>query len=770
MKSNYSVGGVDLYDRYPTTDTPNVIQLLPTSFTDKLDGRVQRYNHMAADSDWLVVAWSTKVVIYRDYGNTQAATITRINPVGQIATPVEVTIFRRIRINPNHIYTHCFAIRWSHGEITIHRLANGSDVRVITNNTANLSTAWQPVKMTCNTESLFVVYRNNSAYKVVLFRNPFNAPVNQNFGSLPFAVDNLDLNRPFYECIIANRFNFVVLHNAGNSIFRVRLNNQTRLFSEVQGDYQLPEQTHHMAFSAKEEGPPRIQFICVNSNKNVFFGHLPLTSSDEIEIYRNTIEENMGSSGIAGVIYDPDDFYGNKDPSETQVIGGHRIGIDDRLPFVFVGNRTCLYGSFVPGPETGSLDFRSRNRGEFHCDRFDLPNNPAWVPTRTPLATSGRTVYWAGSGFIHRTQFDIPINHHGYSVDGLAINKLSGFDMAGNVAPEVSNYQTEGTDLTMGIIFGGADKFRPTVRTVRALGDHVRETISHMFESRPGGVRVHKNLIFVHGNDGKLHRSINYGKMFVARNPHFSENSVQGICVEDNVVIAGGSSARISFSTDYGENFTVGQRLPSQFNHITCMDIKGGVWFAASHNGRIYRGIGPSLNLGREVPAANGGRRFIDIKIIGNKPEEPHPLCIAVGEEARIKFSRDYGFTWDTIRNDVPTDVTLNTIVALGDVIMVLGGDGWAVRTDDRGETWTTFQIPGARTNVSSFEMHGIFYAVGARFGSSGIRRSFDLGLTWENLPISGNGFFRGIHGSGDRIATVSDDNYLGVFEVRASD
>lgn len=104
--------------------------------------------------------------------------------------------------------------------------------------------------------------------------------------------------------------------------------------------------------------------------------------------------------------------------------------------------------------------------------------------------------------------------------------------------------------------------------------------------------------------------------------------------------------------------------------------------------------------------------------------------------------SSDAGQTWTQITNGIPEDVAVDVIIGMPDVIIIgTNNNDRCYRSTDDGLSWTPIVegLPEIFGTPAAVPEHGCthngkFYMSGTNF----IRRSSDLGLTWETMSIDG--------------------------------
>ena len=192
----------------------------------------------------------------------------------------------------------------------------------------------------------------------------------------------------------------------------------------------------------------------------------------------------------------------------------------------------------------------------------------------------------------------------------------------------------------------------------------------------------------------------------------------------DNTILASGDGGVVR-SVDNGETWTVcNQGLQaigiSNFAQVGT-DIFAANWLevvVSTDDGQTWS----SSNTGLE------GQNVADIIAIDN--------ILYVASPTGVYKSVNFGNSWSLISIDLPSDLSINKIGHIGDVLFVADGNsGTMYKSINGGVSWSSmnFDTYGA---PSSFAVHEdiLFVSVIANINGSGVFMTDDLGETWTNV------------------------------------
>jgi len=118
-----------------------------------------------------------------------------------------------------------------------------------------------------------------------------------------------------------------------------------------------------------------------------------------------------------------------------------------------------------------------------------------------------------------------------------------------------------------------------------------------------------------------------------------------------------------------------------------------------------------------------------------------HDNIILASVAGKLFRSADYGVTFSYVSVN-GEDVTPRCFAIIDDVIVLGGIDGDRIyRSTDQGQSWSSSWTGGpdifgfsAAVPITADTLDGAFYMCGTNF----IRKSSDLGLTWDTMDIDG--------------------------------
>ncbi len=147
-------------------------------------------------------------------------------------------------------------------------------------------------------------------------------------------------------------------------------------------------------------------------------------------------------------------------------------------------------------------------------------------------------------------------------------------------------------------------------------------------------------------------------------------------------------------------------------------------------NSRAYRSDDNAVSWDLIQPngPASGGMLAAAANVHGD-------FCIALRNDG-LYHSRDNTSAWRPV-NDIPADNIITSISYGDDGLIVVGSDKGLLRSTDFGQTWSDliFSLAGAVSYVVKSELGYLFVGVcGPDENSTGLYRSDDRGLTWEQL------------------------------------
>jgi photosystem II stability/assembly factor-like uncharacterized protein len=198
-----------------------------------------------------------------------------------------------------------------------------------------------------------------------------------------------------------------------------------------------------------------------------------------------------------------------------------------------------------------------------------------------------------------------------------------------------------------------------------------------------------------------IYRSFDNGATWSKANKGISDMYVSTMTSIDTLIFVGTNSGGVFTSLDYGTSWTpVNNGLRK--SDITNIVTDGTRLYAASYKGGIFR----SDDLARSWQDVSKG------------VEGKYVWCIAVNrnsvylgtEYGVVVRSRDRGVTWQDVGPGGPFNV--NSLVAVGDTVVLGSDDGRAFISRNDGNTWTeqSSGLPGVAV-LTLFHHDGVIFA-----------------------------------------------------------
>lgn len=231
------------------------------------------------------------------------------------------------------------------------------------------------------------------------------------------------------------------------------------------------------------------------------------------------------------------------------------------------------------------------------------------------------------------------------------------------------------------------------------------------------------NLLFAASYSG-LTRSHDYGETWTMMFPGIGYSAPEAVFILDDMVFIGTNGNGIYRSEDYGETWenVLAKTEPWSLN-INSITGRDSLLLASSGN-HVYRST--DLGMTWEVLDVGSYEIYLD-------PIHIHDEQVFAGTVNKGLFrSSNFGESWESLIDSLPSQ-SVYSISSNQDFVFVLSGEGiW--RSADKGESWLLMN-----TDIShhwNFALFAEDSLVLAGTSQSGIFRSIDHGMTWENQSL----------------------------------
>ena len=239
----------------------------------------------------------------------------------------------------------------------------------------------------------------------------------------------------------------------------------------------------------------------------------------------------------------------------------------------------------------------------------------------------------------------------------------------------------------------------------------------------------HENTHYIGGFDGIYTKSAQ-STQWEQKVTGLANTKVNALIVFQNKLFAATHGAGLQISTDDGLNWTR-LNIAENRNYINDIYSTGQDIFVIASYDYLYP-FG-----GKLYKSSDGGQSWTSgTSGIGGMLE-----CIAgydkfllIGTEYGLFMSNNSGDTWQKITNGVPKNINVSDVAVSDSIAIVVNGTAGVYRTEDYGETWQYFYVPGLFSGSCVKEIGGRFF-----LGSGSVNEIFsseDGGITWYELNV----------------------------------
>jgi photosystem II stability/assembly factor-like uncharacterized protein len=231
-----------------------------------------------------------------------------------------------------------------------------------------------------------------------------------------------------------------------------------------------------------------------------------------------------------------------------------------------------------------------------------------------------------------------------------------------------------------------------------------------------------------------MYHSNNDGVSWTSRNSQLTNPQVSCF-VKHNDILFAGTDCGVFKSIDGGSNWSrVSEGLSGFAVHIRAMATDGSFVYIGTQDG-VFRsddngGAWEQVNNGLpSITLVNGllefdGELFVGVHLGGLASTEV------------IFKSTNNGQTWTPASGGLPSNTGVTSMTAGGGLLFA-SINGNTFSSNDKGNSWNLLRSGILQTNVFEYEKENLY----AAWGSIGLFKSGDGGVTWENVVVPFNPF-----------------------------